>query len=33
VTVPPAFLPVMAGHPKTEEVIQQFVRDFEKWLE
>jgi len=33
VTVPPAFLPVMAGHPKTEEVIQQFVKDFEKWLE
>ncbi len=33
VTVPPQFLPQMAAHPKTDEVVRQFVKDFEKWLE
>jgi transaldolase len=31
VTVPPKFLPLMCGHPKTDEAVQQFVRDFREW--
>jgi transaldolase len=30
-TVPPKFFPQMCGHPKTDEAIQQFVRDFAAW--
>lgn len=33
VTVPPVFLAEMATHPKTTEVVGQFLRDFENWLE
>ncbi len=32
VTVPPKFFKKMASHYKTEEVITQFLRDFDKWL-
>lgn len=32
VTVPPKFFPDMISHFKTEEVIGQFLTDFEKWL-
>jgi len=32
VTVPPKFFPAMVKHFKTEEVVQQFFADFEKWL-
>lgn len=31
VTVPPKFLPLLCGHPKTDEAVQQFVRDFAEW--
>ena len=31
VTVPPQFLPLMCAHPKTDEAVQQFVRDFAEW--
>jgi transaldolase len=31
VTVPPKFLPLMCGHPKTDEAVQQFMRDFQAW--
>lgn len=31
VTVPPRFLPQLCAHPKTDEVVQQFVRDFREW--
>jgi transaldolase len=31
VTVPPKFLPLMCQHPKTDEAIEQFVRDFREW--
>lgn len=32
VTVPPKFFPQMAEHFKTEEVVEQFLDDFRKWL-
>ena len=32
VTVPPKFFPGMVSHFKTDEVIAQFLRDFEAWL-
>ena len=32
VTVPPKFFPDMINHFKTEEVINQFLTDFEKWM-
>lgn len=32
VTVPPKFFPQMVKHFKTEEVIEQFLNDFKKWL-
>jgi transaldolase len=31
VTVPVRFFPQMCSHPKTDEVVQQFVRDFAEW--
>jgi transaldolase len=31
VTVPPQFFPLMTRHPKTDEAVQQFVRDFAEW--
>ncbi len=31
VTVPPQFLPRMCAHPKTDEAVAQFVRDFQAW--
>ena len=31
VTVPPKFFPLMCGHPKTDEAVQQFIRDFREW--
>jgi transaldolase len=31
VTVPPKFLPQMCAHPKTDEAVQQFMRDFSAW--
>jgi transaldolase len=31
VTVPPKFLPLMCAHPKTDEAVQQFMRDFREW--
>jgi transaldolase len=31
VTVPPRFFPQLVAHPKTDEAVRQFVRDFEKW--
>jgi transaldolase len=30
-TVPPKFFPQMCAHPKTDEAVQQFVTEFEKW--
>lgn len=32
VTVPPKFFPGMISHFKTDEVVTQFLNDFEKWL-
>jgi len=32
VTVPPKFFRQMVSHPKTEEVVNQFITDFQKWL-
>jgi transaldolase len=32
VTVPPALLPKMCRHPKTDEVVGQFVTDFSRWM-
>ena len=32
VTVPPKFFPQMVAHPKTDEVVNQFVTDFQKWM-
>ena len=32
VTVPPKFFPQMAQHFKTDEVVEQFLNDFKKWL-
>jgi transaldolase len=31
VTVPAKFFPLMCAHPKTDEAVQQFVRDFQEW--
>ncbi len=31
VTIPYSFLPKLAQHPKTDEVIQQFISDIEPW--
>jgi transaldolase len=31
VTVPPKFFPAMCAHPKTDEAVQQFIRDFQSW--
>jgi transaldolase len=31
VTVPPKFLPLMCNHPKTDEAVAQFIRDFSEW--
>lgn len=32
VTVPPSFLPSLTRHPKTDETVQQFVTDYQKWV-
>jgi transaldolase len=32
VTVPPKFFKQMTQHPKTDEVVKQFVTDFQNWL-
>jgi len=32
VTVPPKFFPDMISHFKTDQVVNQFLTDFEKWL-
>ena len=32
VTVPPKFFREMAWHEKTDEVVKQFLTDFEAWL-
>jgi transaldolase len=31
VTVPPKFFPQLCAHPKTDEAVQQFIRDFREW--
>jgi transaldolase len=31
VTVPPKFFPQMCSHPKTDEAVAQFVKDFREW--
>ena len=31
VTLPPRFFPELCAHPKTDEVVQQFIRDFRAW--
>jgi transaldolase len=31
VTIPPKFFPEMVSHPKTDEVVQQFLADFATW--
>ncbi len=31
VTVPPKFIPQLCTHPKTDEAVQQFIRDFREW--
>ena len=31
VTVPPKFFPLLCSHPKTDEAVQQFMRDFRDW--
>jgi transaldolase len=31
VTIPPQFLPKLTSHPKTDEAVQQFIRDFREW--
>jgi transaldolase len=33
VTVPPKFFRQMVSHPKTDEAVNQFVTDFQKWLQ
>ena len=33
VTVPPKFFRQMVSHPKTDEAVQQFIADFQRWLE
>jgi transaldolase len=32
VTVPPKFFPQMTRHPKTDEVVEQFVTEFAEWM-
>jgi transaldolase len=32
VTVPPKFFPLMSRHPKTDEVVDQFVTEFREWM-
>jgi transaldolase len=32
VTVPPQFFRQMVAHPKTDEAVNQFITDFQKWL-
>lgn len=32
VTVPPKFFPDMTGHFKTNQVVNQFLKDFEQWM-
>src|SRR5688572_10830687 len=32
VTVPPKFFPQMSRHPKTDEVVEQFVTEFAEWM-
>jgi transaldolase len=32
VTVPPQFFPQMSRHPKTDEVVHQFVTEFSEWM-
>jgi hypothetical protein len=32
VTVPPQFFPQMSRHPKTDEVVDQFVTEFSEWM-
>jgi transaldolase len=32
VTVPPKFFRQMVAHPKTDEAVNQFITDFQKWL-
>jgi transaldolase len=32
VTVPPQFFPKMCSHPKTDEVVNQFVTEFAEWM-
>ncbi len=32
VTVPPKFFPDMITHPRTKEVVDQFMRDFSEWI-
>ena len=31
VTIPPSFLPQLTRHPKTDEAVNQFITDFQKW--
>lgn len=33
ITIPPKFFPQMCAHPKTDEAVNQFVSDFQKWQE
>jgi len=33
VTVPPKFFRQLVSHPKTDEAVQQFITDFQRWLE
>ena len=32
VTVPPKFFRQMVAHPKTDEAVNQFINDFQKWM-
>ena len=32
VTVPPKFFPALCSHPKTDEVVEQFVTEFSEWM-
>src|SRR5437870_8243417 len=33
VTIPPKFFPQMCSHPKTDEAVAQFIRDFSEWTD
>ena len=33
VTVPPKFFRQLVSHPKTDEAVQQFITDFQRWIE